>query len=79
MKTSGSSRVTRSARRYILGTTKENRVYLFTELGPFKSVDAAKTFWRSKPRNGTAYVFEECDLSKYGVCFGLDRKFVATA
>ena len=69
----------RSAPRYILGTVTEGRTYLYTGLGEFRSGLAAVEAWRSKPRSGPAYVFEERDVSRLGVTYGIDRKIVATA
>jgi hypothetical protein len=69
------SRSKTSKPRYVLGTS----THLFTGLGEFRSIEAAQAYWHSLPRNGVAYVHEECDVSRNGVVFGLNRKIVATA
>ena len=69
---------TQSTPRYVLGTTQEGRVFLFTGLGEYKSGMAARDAALTMPRNGVWYVFEERDLSRHGVVFGLKREIVAT-
>jgi hypothetical protein len=69
----------RSAPRYLLGTKQGNREFLFTDLGTFRSGLEASEYWRSQPRNGVAYIYEERDVSRHGVVFGIERTIVATA
>ena len=65
--------------RFVLGTVQQNRIYLFTELGNFATVEEAKLYWASVPRSAPAYVFREEDLYKFRVNYGTDLKMVATA
>lgn len=65
--------------RYLLGSKNGNSVYLFTGLGEFKSATEASAYWRSKPRNGTAYVFEESDAYRCSVNYGTKLQLVCTA
>lgn len=64
--------------RFYLGTVIERRQFLFTELGTFRSVEHAKTYWLSKPRNSHAYVFQHEDLYRLGVNYGTRCEIIAT-
>lgn len=67
-----------SAPRYVLGCTQGASVFLFTGLGEYKSGLAARDAALAMPRHGVWYVFEERDLTRHGVTYGLTREIVAT-
>ena len=67
-----------SAPTYRLGMITGGREYLFTDLPGFVSGMAARDYALSVPRSGVWTVFEERDISRLGVCYGLQRVAVAT-
>lgn len=66
-----------SAPRYLLGEIVGGRTYIFTGLPTFRSGLEAADYWRSKQRNGSAYIFEERDAFRLGVNYGTMRECVA--
>jgi hypothetical protein len=73
---SNANAVKKSAPRYVLGCTQGSREFLFTELGDFPSGMAARDAALAMPRNGTWLVFEQRDVSKRGIVFGLSYEIV---
>jgi len=61
---------TETNERFYLGELTAGRVYIFTGLGGFKSAAQAVAKWDSSPRNGSAVVFRQADLKRYGVVYG---------
>jgi len=70
---------TLSAPRYILCNVIGGKTYQLTGLGVFKSGLAAREAYASEPRNGVAYVLELRDVSRHGVCYGIEEQIVGSA
>jgi hypothetical protein len=69
---------TLSAPRYVLGCIIEGRTYIFTGLPEFKSGYAAREYALSTPRSGAYRIFEERDVKRGRLVWGLHREVVGT-
>lgn len=56
--------------------TSADGKYIYTGLGKFRTLEAAKDKWNSNPRNGSAGVVAYYDVIRLGVVYGLDTVFV---
>jgi hypothetical protein len=61
--------------RFLLGTTGN---YIFTGLGEFKTIAAAKEKALSQPRNGVVVIYRRADLWRHGVNYGTSLEPVET-
>ena len=53
-------------RRFYLGTRQDGRLFIFTDMGEFKTEQAARDYWHGSPRNGRAVIVEHWDARRTG-------------
>jgi hypothetical protein len=59
-----------SRKRFYLGTEIGGSVYIFTALGMFKSITAARAKAHESSRNGDVFIYSDREVSLHGTVYG---------